>query len=58
MTEDLPDNRSLKFLTDEQLKHPSIIEQICGWWAYTPGIALKAKGDELRRRTLTTERPK
>jgi hypothetical protein len=55
--EPIADNRSLKFLTDEQLKHPSIIEQICDWWSCTLAEARDAKGAELRRRTQTTERP-
>jgi len=55
--ETLPDGRSLKFLKDAELHHPSIIEQICEWWGCTPDIALKAKGKELLRRTMTTERP-
>jgi len=52
-----PDHRSLKFLTDEQLHSPFIIENICIWWSCTLAEARDAKGAELRRRTQTTERP-
>lgn len=58
MTDDpLPDNRSLKFLTDEQLKSPFIIENICIWYGCSLGDARDMKGNELLRRTQTTERP-
>ena len=55
---DLPDNRSLKFLTDADLQQPFIIERISQWWGCSLAEARDAKGQELRRRTQTTERPR
>lgn len=54
----LPDHRSLRFMKDSDLHSPFIVEHICRWWNCSPEVALKAKGDELLRRTKTTERPK
>lgn len=54
---DLPDHRSLSTLTDAELHGPFIIEQIARWHGCTLAQARDAKGHELRRRTMTTERP-
>lgn len=53
-----PDHRTLRTLSDADLHAPFIIEKIMRWWGCTPAEARDAKGEELRRRTQTTERPK
>jgi hypothetical protein len=52
-----PDRRSLAHLSDKDLQAPFIIEQIARWHGCTLAEARDAKGSELRRRTITTERP-
>jgi len=54
---DLPDRRSLAMLTDAELHSPFIIENICIWYGCSLGDARDMKGNELLRRTQTTERP-
>ena len=53
----LPENRSLRFMKDSDLHSPFIVERIAQWWGCSLAEARDAKGAELRRRTMTTERP-
>jgi hypothetical protein len=52
-----PDHRTLRTLSDAELHGPFIIEKIAQWHGCTLAQARDAKGEELRRRTQTTERP-
>lgn len=53
----LPDRRSLKMLTDHELKSMGAIERVSIWHGVSLGTARDMIGAELRRRTQTTERP-
>jgi hypothetical protein len=49
---------SLFTLTDAELQSPFIVERISQWWGCSLADARDAKGKELLRRTMTTERPR
>ncbi len=53
----LPDRRSLKLVSDHDLKSMGAIERVSRWHGVSLGTARDMIGAELRRRTMTTERP-
>lgn len=51
----VPDRRSLKFCTTEELNAPFALEAIQRWYGCSMGDALEMRGAEMRRRTTTND---